>query len=280
MILVLGASGTVGRHLLPLLVDTGAPVRAAYRRRMPSIEGCELVQVDATTGDGIDAALEGVSDLFLLMGHMANQTQVELGIVERAQAAGVKRIVKLSCLDAPSMAYSFARIHRPVEVAIEESGLAYTFLRPENFMQNFLMDYADMVRGGTLYLPCRDAHTCPIDARDIARVAAAVLGTREHDGKGYDLTGPEALSYSETCEILGKVIGKPVAFETIPEAAFSEALHAEGISAEDIEIFLDLYRFIDAANTEQPTDWVERITGEPAIPFTRFAEDHRSLWLD
>ena len=279
MILILGSSGKVGRELLPLLIETGAAVRAAYRSRPPLIDGCELVQVDAVTGDGIDAALEGVTDLFLLMGHMANQTEVELGIVERAQAAGVGRIVKLSCLDAPSMAYSFARIHRPVEEAIEQSGLAYTFLRPENFMQNFLTDYADMVRGGTLYLPCGDARTCPIDARDIARVGAAVLGTREHDGKGYDLTGPEALTFSSICETLGEAIGKTLAFETIPEAAFAEAMKAEGVSAEDIEIFLDLYRYIDAGQTSRATDWVERITAQSATTFAEFATAHKSVWM-
>src|SRR5262249_16009578 len=136
------------------LLVAGAPVRAAYHTRPPKTSGVQGMRVDFTTGEGIDEALEGVHAVFLLMGGMHDQTAAEIRDVVAARRAGVKRLVKQSVFGAETEAYSFARIHRPAERAVEASGISYTFLSPVSFMQSFLTYYGDTMRQeNAFYLP-------------------------------------------------------------------------------------------------------------------------------
>lgn len=121
-ILVMGASGTIGGPLVAALVADGQNVRAAHRTRPVDVAGVVSVRIDAVTGEGLDDALGGVASLFLLVGDMPDQTNAELRVLEAARRAGVTHIVKLSTWGAQSEAFSIARIHRPVELAIERSG--------------------------------------------------------------------------------------------------------------------------------------------------------------
>src|SRR5262245_55745653 len=198
MILVTGSSGTIGSEVLNELTAAGQAVRAGYRTRPPTTPGVQAVRIDLATGEGLDAAVDGADAVFLLVGEMADQTAGELRVVEAAKRGGVKRLVKLSVLGAETEAYSFARIHRPVERAVEASGIPYTLLRPVSFMQNFVTYEGDTIRKeGAFYLPCGEARQSLVDARDIARVAARVLTGAGHEGKAYDLCGPEPLTYAE-----------------------------------------------------------------------------------
>jgi uncharacterized protein YbjT (DUF2867 family) len=123
MIFVTGSGGAVGRELLKELTAMGVRVRAGYHTHPPSLPQVEGVRVDVTSGDGLDTTLVGVESVFLLTGDLADQTGGELRVVEAARRAGVRRLVKLSVLGSESEAFSFAKIHRPVERAIEGSGI-------------------------------------------------------------------------------------------------------------------------------------------------------------
>src|SRR5688500_8240828 len=154
MILVTGSSGTVGTELLKVLSGMGQAVRAGYRTRKPAVPGVQGVRIDLETGEGLDAAVRGADAVFLLVGELADQAAAEIRVVEAAKRARVKRLVKLSVFGAETEAYSFAKIHRRVERAVEASGIPYTLLQPVSFMQNFVTYNGDMIRRhNALFLP-------------------------------------------------------------------------------------------------------------------------------
>jgi uncharacterized protein YbjT (DUF2867 family) len=279
MILVTGSSGTVGTEVVNELLAAGASVRAAYHTRLPQASGVQGVRVDLTTGEGMDEALDGVHALFLLMGGMSDQTAAEIRIVEAARRAGVSRLVKLSVFGAETEAYSFARIHRQVERAVEASGMSYTFLRPVSFMQNFLTYYGDTIRReDAFYLPCGTGREAHVDARDIARVAAQALTSPGHDGKGYDLTGPELLSYAEAAAKLSAVLGRTITYVDVTEADFKRSMLGAGLPADYVDNLLDLHRYIREGRGAVTSTAVKDVTGRDPISFDRFARDYASAW--
>ena len=217
MILVTGATGKVGSELVRRLSDAKARFRALVRSagKAEAIRnaGGEAVVGDLGDTAAVAAALRGVEKLFLLTNSVPEQPRIEAGLVEAAKAAGVRFVVKLSSTgaDAPS-APVFLRLHGDAERHIERSGLEWTFLRPNFFMQNYL-DFADAIRtNGVLASPAGDGRHADIDARDIGEVAARILTEDGHEGRTYELTGAEAFSYGDVARRIAKITGREVRF--------------------------------------------------------------------
>ncbi|HET6373843.1 MAG TPA: SDR family oxidoreductase [Candidatus Polarisedimenticolia bacterium] len=275
MILVTGAGGTVGRELVRSLTAMQAPFRAGYRSaekaQLARSAGMDAVVFDYERLDSIRAALEGVDGVFLL----SSQPGLEPALVREAKPAGVRRLVKLSVWGAPTEAFSFARQHRPVERAIESSGVPYTFLRPNGFFQNILNFYSTTIRAqGAFYIPAGEARISHIDARDIAAVAARTLLDDGHAGMSYELSGPEALTYSEIAEKLSAAAGKTIRYVDLPEAEFRAGLLAAGADPAAAEALIDLVHYYIAGQAGTISPAVLKITGREPIPFDRFARDH------
>jgi uncharacterized protein YbjT (DUF2867 family) len=277
MILVLGSSGTVGREVVKELLEAGVPLRAGYLTRPPATPGVEGVRLNLATGNGLDAALSGITSLFLLTGSIEDQTGAELRAVEAARRAGVKRLVKLSVWGAEGGDYSFAKIHRPVERAIEASGIPYTFLRPNGFMQNFITYDGESIRTqGAFSFPGGDARVSHVDVRDIARVAARTLTRLGHEGKAYDLSGPEALTFAEVAEKLSAAAGRAIRYVDQPEAEFRKSMVEMGAPEPYADALLDLSRYYAAGKASRVTNAVKEVTGNAPISFDQFAGDHAS----
>ena len=275
MILVTGSSGTVGTELLKVLSGAGQAVRAGYRTRKPAVPGVQGVRIDLETGEGLDAAVDGADAVFLLVGELPDQAAAEIRVVEAAKRARVKRLVKLSVFGAETEAFSFAKIHRRVERAVEGSGIPYTLLRPVSFMQNFVTYNGDMIRKhNALYLPLGDARENPVDVRDIARVAAAALTRAGHEGKAYALTGGELLTNHQMAEKLSAALGRTVTYVPIPEEDARKAMLAEGLPADYVERLLDLYRFIRAGRAAAVSAAVKDVTGRDPVRFDQFVREH------
>ena len=217
MILVTGATGKVGSQLVRRLSEARAPFRAIVRSsgKAETIRdaGGEAVVGDLSDEALLAAAMHGIDKLFLLTNSVPEQPANEARIVDAAKKAGVRHVVKLSTSGADAKNPPvFLEIHRDAERHIEASGVPWTFLRPSFFMQNYL-DFADAIRAqGVLASPAGAGRHPDVDARDLGDVAARILTEDGHEGRAYELTGPEAYSFADVARKIAKVAGREVRF--------------------------------------------------------------------
>lgn len=277
MILVTGASGRVGKALLTCLRAEGAAVRAAYRdprataREIES--GGRAVTLDLARPETLGPALDGIGTVFLLGATSPAQTTHELNMVEAARAAGA-RVVKLSVWRADEGLSPIARLHRPVERALAASGLPWTVLRPNFYLQNFLSQ-PSIREAGEFSLPLITAPISFVDTGDIARVAARVLTTEGHDGRVYDLTGPRALTYAEAAEEFSAVLGRPVRYVGVPDDRARAALLGRGMPEFHADAVIGVARAYRDGGAETVTSTVADLTGSAPLGFVEFVRRNR-----
>src|SRR5688572_14122484 len=222
MICITGAGGTVSSEVIRQL-ESQVSFRAAYFSNTAAAKarakGINAVVIDYNQPETLRAAFQECETLFLLGPNALNQIELELNAVDAAKAAGVRHIVKQSVMGAADESYSLANIHRPVERAIETSGLAWTFVRPNAFMQNADTFMAPTIRAESVfYSASGQARISHVDVRDIAAVVVAALTTRGHEGKSYTLSGPEALSYDDLADQLTSALGRHIRHVSLPPA--------------------------------------------------------------
>ncbi|MEJ2187211.1 MAG: SDR family oxidoreductase [Gemmatimonadota bacterium] len=278
MIVVTGATGTIGRELVRLLAEGGRQVRAVTREPAgrPDLPGVDWVRGDLADRAGLAPVLEGASRLFLLTGNQDDMVRLQKNAVQAAGVAGVEAVVKLSALGASDHSKSLIGLwHHNVEQALRESGMAWTILRPHVFAQNLLSPVVFDRAAGRVYSASGDGAVPFIDTRDIAAVAAAVLTEDGHDGRTYTLTGPDAISYRQATEILGRVLERPLAYvaETLDEAWTRRRAAGQPAWLVAAQLALAEYQRAGAA-TAQTTDTVQRVTGRPARTLEAFARDY------
>lgn len=223
MIAVVGATGNIGRELVMQLAMAGKPVRALVRnpgkaaQMFGSFPNVEAVTADVAKPDSLPAALQGVERAFLLTPSDFRQVNLQGNFIKAAAAAGVKHVVKLSVVGAaPNAPAQLMRWHAQCELLLEQSGMAWTHIRPHVFYQYWLPLAYPIMMGGGFYASLKaDVPLPALDIRDIATVAAACLTEPGHEGKTYELTGGEALTNLQVAEKIGKVLGKPVSYMTM-----------------------------------------------------------------
>lgn len=280
MILVTGATGTSGRELIRHLSRTGAAFKAMVRkdadREALEAQGVAAVVADYRDTERLSKALTGVEQVYLVGPTDPPQVTHEGDVVAVAREAGVRRIVKQSAMSAHDMsACTFKRWNGMVERQLMESGLPYTILRPTGFMQNFVnYDSATIAAEGVLRSPRREAQVSWIDVRDIAAVAVAVLTEEGHDGRVYDLTGPEALSDPEIAAKLSAVTGREIRYEPLSDADWFLLMRSRGLPASTARSMLSLHLAYRAESPALVTGWVEVLSGRAPRSFDDFAQEH------
>lgn len=275
-VLVVGATGTVGREVVRALQGSGARVKAASRSAT-DVPGGEATKFDLGEPSTWEPALRAVDRIFLLAPTqlLSRADELVLPLVHRLRAAGVRRIVCMTALtaDRPGVPMN------AIELAIRASRIEYTLLRPNWFNQNFVPGYylAMINNAGGLFLPAGDEKVSFVDARDIGAVAAAALTRDGHGGREYTITGPEALSHAEACAILSKVAGRQIRYADIPDSDFRGALHSQGMPPDAIEELSRLYSIVRDGSCAVVSDDVAAVLGRPPISFEQFANDHAAL---
>ncbi len=285
MILVTGGTGTIGGELSRLL----AGVDAEFRVMVRSPETARALEADHVTtvaGDfrdrkSLDAAMKGVTKLFLLTPTVEQQAALQATALQAAARAGVGYVIKISAMGAsPTSSAAVGRDHAAAEQATRDAGIAYTILRPHSFMQN-LLGMARMIAGkGEFYGAAGQGKMALVDARDVARVAAVLLtheGTAHH-GATHTVTGPVALSFADAAAIFSDVLGKPVRYVDLPGEQLKGGLMQVGTPdwlAEDLVTLHTIYR---AGHGAAVSDAVERFTGRPARDFAAFATDYSAAF--
>ncbi len=278
MILVTGATGSIGRPLVDLLVREGARVRAATRNpeaaALPA--SVEVIEGDPSRPDTIASSLEGVTGLFL---HPRAVGMAAGALLALARERGVKRVVVLSAMnvdddlaDQPSR-YQGDR-NKEVEDAVTRSGLEWVSLRASSFADNSIRAWAAQIRAGDVVrYPYAAFQESPIHERDLAEVAVRALLTDELVGRRLELTGPQSLTHQEMVAIIGDVIGRPLRYQEITPEAARQAMAASGIPEPFVEALMARYAR-DVGRPAPLTGEVEKILGRPARTFAQCVTDH------
>ena len=241
-------------------------------------KGADLATGDLDDATSLRAAMHGIEKVYLVSAG-SDLVAREARVVDAAAAAGVKHIVKLSVVTADSPAITFARWHGESEKRIVASGLAWTMLRPGNFMSNALGWAPTIKSQGAFYQPTATGRWAAIDPADIGAVAVHALTTSGHEGKGYTLTGPESLDAAGYAAILSKVLGKPVNFVDVPPDAARDGMLQSGIPADYVSALLDLLAAMKAGHTDAVTDGVKQVLGRNPVTFESWAQRHKSAFL-
>jgi len=235
MILVTGASGLSGSAVIREFARQQTPVRALVRSRakahdLEMLPTVELVEGDMLRPETLVNALSGVERILLISTADQQMLETQCAFIDAAKKADVRHIVKFSglnsALDSP---FLFTRMHAEIERYLEHSGLTWTHLRPGQFMQVYLREVPTIVSKCAFFLPLEDAKLAPVDIEDIAQAAFVLLTTPGHEGKSYEMTGPQALSMTEIAEQISLAIGKTVRYVNISQAERRQALLAAGV---------------------------------------------------
>ncbi|MGY5345009.1 NAD(P)H-binding protein [Paenibacillus glucanolyticus] len=267
-ILVTGATGTVGRHIVKQLVQQGKEVRAISRNpqqaKLPA--GVQVLAGDLNEPDSLVPALQGVTALHVITSsdEAYGTLQTDPRIIELAEQAGVKRVTVLVGFE-----------EGPVEAALRASGMEWTLLKPGEFMANILVDWRESIRTEEVVRePFGHALSARIHEADIARVAVTALVEEGHHGQEYFLTGPEALSRREAVRIISEVTGKNIRFEELTEEQARDQWRVQGYDEESIEFFVQMGKNPpEIGYTVLPT--VEQVTGRPAATLADWVSDHK-----
>jgi len=280
-ILVTGATGNVGSQVVQQLIAAGINPRVAVRsvKKADALKqaGAELVEMDLDKPETVQPAFEGVDKVFLVSPFVPNMVELAAILVEAAKKANLKQIVRLSALAQPGITLS--KWHGEVEKMIEDSGIPFTFLRPNGFMQNFTNSMADTIKTqNAFYMPVGDGKVSLVDTRDIAAVAVAALTNTGHEGKAYVITGPEALSNQQVASILSQVLGRTINYVDVPEDAARQGMQSAGMPDLLVNALLELYASYKAGQASTVSPAVEQVTGKTPISFEQFARDYAEVF--
>jgi len=276
IIAVTGAGGNVGSRLAARLAARGARQRLIVRdpSKASTVDGVEIRTASGyIAGDEMRAALEGAHTVFLIPAReSAIRVAEHISAIDAAVAAGVERIVYLSLVGAaPDAVFSFARDHYATEQHIRNTGIPYTFLR-----MNLYMDYIPFMVSpdGLIKGPAGDGRLAAVLRDDIADAAAAVLTSDVHEGRTYDLTGREAFTAAESATLMSRLSGKDIRFqnETVEEAYTSRATY----HAPDWEVagWVTSFTAIAAGEFAAVTDSVRRLAGHEPVTLMEYLEAH------
>jgi uncharacterized protein YbjT (DUF2867 family) len=276
MILITGASGNVGKEVLKQIAQTGPQVRAAFQsvNKAAAPSGVEIVTVDYNQPETLRTALKGVERVFLVGPPTAQLPALERKAMEVIAQSDVRQVVKLSAMGGREAI--FPRQHAQSEDYILSSGVPYTFLRPNGFMQNIVNYNAPTINAQNAFYGSEgDGQVSQIDLRDVAAVAVRALTEDGHVGKAYTLTGPQALTNREIAQILSDKLGREIRYINLPPAQLKDALLSAGVPEWNANALLDLQRLYREGKAATVSQDVERILGRKPINFAQFSRDYK-----
>jgi uncharacterized protein YbjT (DUF2867 family) len=260
-VLVLGATGKVGRRLVRTLRAAGRPVRAASRSG--------AVRFDWTDRRTWSAALEGASAVHLLA---PEDPALAPLFVKQATEAGVSRFVALSARGIDHVPPRFFRGMAAAEEAVRDSGARWTILRPNNFSQNFDEDvWQAPLRSGHLALPIGAVPEPFVDVQDIADVAAAVLTSDGHHGRVYELSGPRALTFEAAVATIAEAAGRPIRYTELTPEEYKADLLASGVPEETADELNAMFATMRAGHFAEPGTGVREVLGRAPVDFATYA---------
>ncbi|MCI0397286.1 MAG: SDR family oxidoreductase [Chloroflexi bacterium] len=273
MILVSGATGNVGQHLVGQLLDKGAEVRALVRDEQKVAHlgnSVERAVGDLDRPETLAAAMQGIDQLYFV----TPDTQQVINLLEAAKRAGVSHVVKQSTIEA-DRSVGPGKWHREQEELIEASGLAWTFLRPTMLMVNTIEWWSATIKSqSAVYFPGGKGKVPPVDPRDVADVAGKVLTFPGYEGQIYELTGPEALTIGEMVHILETVLGRRIRYVNVPAFLAAIWLRRFGLPRFLVKGLMETLGALRRNEYAYVTDAVERVGRHRPRSFEAWCRDH------
>ena len=275
MNLITGATGHIGKELIPMLSETAQPIRVLVRdEKMVAHLDASIERIVGDLNDPgiLIPAMCDVERIFLV----TFETRQDINVIEAAKRAGVQQIVKLSTLEATEHKIKVGRWDYEREELIRASGLDWTFLRPGMFMSNSIEWWAESIRGqGSVFFPGgKKGRVAPIDPGDIASVAASALTQPGHNGKVYELTGPELFTIDEMVQVISKVLGKPIQYMDIPPIAAKLFMLKTGMDQSLVNALMEMLGSLRRDEGAIVTDTVEQETGQQPGTFEAWCRQH------
>ncbi|SNX65865.1 uncharacterized protein YbjT [Streptomyces sp. TLI_55] len=270
MIVVTGATGNVGRALVERLVAEGQSVRAVSR----DPERAALppaVEVNRLESEGL---FVGASKLFLHLQATGEHTDT---VLDRARAGGVRHVVMLSSgiiEEGADETHPIHIMHARAEQLVRDSGMEWTFLRPNAFSTNAFQWAPQIRQGDSVHAPFAGAVSAPIHEDDIAAVAERCLLDAGHEGAVHRLTGPAATTNAEQVAAIGQALGRKLTYVETPMEEAEATLFPE-LPRHMVRALLKSFA-ATVDSSPEITFEVESITGRPARTFAEWAEDHRA----
>ena len=285
-ILITGATGNIGSEVCKQLSAKGIPFKAMVRSAndadsLKNLPNCEIVTGDFDDSESIAKVLKGTDQVFLLTNSTEKAEKQQLDFVAAAKQAGVKHIVKQSQWASDEHSpVRFLRYHAIVEQKIKDSGLAYTFLRPNLFMQGLLGFKKTIVEQGKFFAAVGDAKISAVDTRDIAAVAVAALTEDGHEDKIYNLTGPVAITHQEMAKQIADATGHNVTFIDVSPASMLQALSDAKFPTWMAEGLIEDYAHYARGEAAVVTSDIKEVTGKEPRDFASFAQDYKSAFSE
>jgi NAD(P)H dehydrogenase (quinone) len=282
MIVITAATGRLGRATAEALEKSGvAPSAVRLAARSPdrladlAARGFGVAAADYEAADTLEAAFAGAETVLLVssMGVDADRLRHHRNAIEAARRAGVRRIVYTSATHpSADSKFEWAGAHRLTEALLAESGLAWTILRDNAYAANNAGLYEQARQTGVLALPGIDAKVAYVTHEDVADAAAGALSTSGHEGRVYEITGPEAVDGHRIAAMLGEVFARPVSAVDLPLADFAQGLRAAGLPEFVVTGVTSFHAALAAGEYAEVSGDVERLTGRPAQPLRTYLD--------
>jgi uncharacterized protein YbjT (DUF2867 family) len=285
MILVTGATGKTGGQVAKELAVHNIPIRVLVRNADKAAAlkeiGAEIALGDMADKAAVSKALKGVDKAVLIMANGEDQLTMEKQFTDCAVAAGVKHLVKLSSMESkPGTTKPIPAMHVASEEYIKASGINWTMVRPTFFTQNFFNSARTIKASDEIVLALGNAVVAPTDIRDVAEVIRLVLIDDAHLNKGYDLTGPEALSLAQAAERFSNVLGREIRYVAQPVEEFRKVLTQVGLPEWRVNAVCDEFRLLSDKAGTHTTDTIEQILGRPPTSVEQFVKDHLEIYQE
>jgi uncharacterized protein YbjT (DUF2867 family) len=282
VILVIGATGPTGSAATGALLARGERVRVVTRDRakaeaMSELAGAEVVVADASAPETVEPCFAGIEKAYLVPPLAPRWNEMQRALIEAAARADVRHMARISAIgvapDEPSMSLTH---HWQGEQDLEASGMAWTHIRGNSFSQNTLYEAAT-IKGESRFYDCvGDAPFAKVDTRDIGEIVAKVLTEDGHEGKTYELTGPEPLTYADLAERLSAALGRRVEYVNLSTEERARMLEATGLPDWLAHEFSAIYGegFYGAGGGATTTDTIRELLGRPPRSYDDFARDY------
>ena len=284
MYAVVGATGNTGRAVVKELEGLGekpiSVVRNADKAREVLGSSAKIAVAELDDRAGMTKALTGAKRVFIVTGHNPSSAAQQINVIEAAKAAGAEYIVKISggrAVTGPNVESLNGRAHFEIEEHLKTCGLQWCILSPGLFMQNMLGQAANIKQGKIVQPWPKDLSVALIDVRDTAALGARVLrDPRKHAGKVHSFTGA-ATTYGEFANVIGDVLGKPIAYTALTLEQAEQGMKARGMPDWLVAHLLAMARAgAGGAFSKENTQPIRDIVGRAPITIRQFVQDYRA----